>query len=1027
MALQKQVYRLNFGQGLDTKTDPKTLSSGKMIVLQNARFQIGNRLSKRNGFSAVGVADANSGDLISRLTSVDSNVIGFGDQTGQATRALWGMNNSITVPTYAAVAPSYNDCTVSTTLALSVGSKNIFTGDMASANGYSLYVGMSGTTSGTSSAAQSMYISKDATGVVVVALTAAGGSGLMSKALACGNSLVLVNYIGTTVQISSWDTANAFARTNRTLTTALATPTLTVPAFDACSYTVSGTTTFVVAYQAAATMVTFVRLNPDATVVNSLAYTASMTIGAIGWISPCPSTTSTTFRAVLGGSTITTTQLVPFNTSLTIGTVTTNALPLNNCPDIIIGQENSDGTCRVFTCSHTSPNPSVALETSTINTSGTWSVLGVARTGLGIASKVIYRSDNDWYFWTIFPSAVQSQYCLVHSISSQTVSAGFLVPSGIGGVLYPAARTLAGEAYGYTNASATFTGGLAGHAANITLTGSTKYVCALPRVCQQFTDSTTTSFVQLGGMQKVTSDFSFTNLYRSAAINNQTVMGGGFLTLHDGRSLSELGFWQYPELGAPSGAFNATASMSQGLYQYVAVYEWYDAKGILHQSETSVPVSVTLSGTQNKVLFAAGNSGNVLSLKGVVLGNVNNQIQTVYYRTTVNASPPIFYRLSSANDFSADTTITADSILYTNGGVLDNFTIDGTSVICAGPDRLYAADPNDDTIVHIGKLATPTNGLSFFSGLNIVLPSGDGPVTNMQYLDTSLVIFKARVIYVVQGQGPTNNGQNNGLSPPQKISGDVGCDGPHTATIFPGGILFKSAKGYFVLGRDFSFSPDTNYIGAGVETFNSSSCLRAMTREDLNECRFLLSDNATILVYNYFFKQWSTIQTSATDMTEVNGTFYLSSNTPSVGALIGQETVGTFTDALLNPTGIPFNIQTGWCALNQLQGCQRIYRVRFLGDSKSTHTLTVSFAYDYEGGDTPTFSESHTITSANATAGSSNWQCEAFPLRQKCEAIAIKISDGTPTGESFDLTDIELEVGVMPGRRFPLSWTKNMS
>jgi hypothetical protein len=44
-------------------------------------------------------------------------------------------------------------------------------------------------------------------------------------------------------------------------------------------------------------------------------------------------------------------------------------------------------------------------------------------------------------------------------------------------------------------------------------------------------------------------------------------------------------------------------------------------------------------------------------------------------------------------------------------------------------------------------------------------------------------------------------------------------------------------------------------------------------------------------------------------------------------------------------------------------------------------------------------------------------------LRQKCEAIRFYISDDA-TGEGYDLTDFELEVGFIPGRRFPLAAEK---
>lgn len=55
----------------------------------------------------------------------------------------------------------------------------------------------------------------------------------------------------------------------------------------------------------------------------------------------------------------------------------------------------------------------------------------------------------------------------------------------------------------------------------------------------------------------------------------------------------------------------------------------------------------------------------------------------------------------------------------------------------------------------------------------------------MLYMDASLIIFKARSIYVMTGQGPTSNGQNNSYSQPQLITADVGCDNVHRSYAIP--------------------------------------------------------------------------------------------------------------------------------------------------------------------------------------------------------------------------------------------------
>ena len=52
MALQKQTVPMSFSQGIDTKTDPKQVAPGKLLLLKNAHFQKTKSLLKRNGYEA---------------------------------------------------------------------------------------------------------------------------------------------------------------------------------------------------------------------------------------------------------------------------------------------------------------------------------------------------------------------------------------------------------------------------------------------------------------------------------------------------------------------------------------------------------------------------------------------------------------------------------------------------------------------------------------------------------------------------------------------------------------------------------------------------------------------------------------------------------------------------------------------------------------------------------------------------------------------------------------------------------------
>src|SRR6187431_1519365 len=50
MALEKQTLNINFSKGLDLKTDPFQLDFGNFLILENAVFNKGKKLQKRNGY-----------------------------------------------------------------------------------------------------------------------------------------------------------------------------------------------------------------------------------------------------------------------------------------------------------------------------------------------------------------------------------------------------------------------------------------------------------------------------------------------------------------------------------------------------------------------------------------------------------------------------------------------------------------------------------------------------------------------------------------------------------------------------------------------------------------------------------------------------------------------------------------------------------------------------------------------------------------------------------------------------------------
>jgi hypothetical protein len=75
-------------------------------------------------------------------------------------------------------------------------------------------------------------------------------------------------------------------------------------------------------------------------------------------------------------------------------------------------------------------------------------------------------------------------------------------------------------------------------------------------------------------------------------------------------------------------------------------------------------------------------------------------------------------------------------------------------------------------------------------------------VTGLGWLDGSLVIFCEHSIYVVSGDGPDRQGAG-AFGTPQRLPADIGCTDWRTVREVPQGLLFQSARGFYLLPRGF--------------------------------------------------------------------------------------------------------------------------------------------------------------------------------------------------------------------------------
>lgn len=513
--------------------------------------------------------------------------------------------------------------------------------------------------------------------------------------------------------------------------------------------------------------------------------------------------------------------------------------------------------------------------------------------------------------------------------------------------------------------------------------------------------------------------------YLRAEIAGALHLNGSFLSMYDGVSIVEHGFHLFPEYVFP---VNAGTTYT---YSYIVVYEWMDNNGRLHRSTTSVPASRT---STNAISF--GNQATVYAPNLRLTAKQNNflspartPVTVALYRTENNGT--VYYRANTAianNDPTVDYIAFVDLVedanliayppLYTTGGVIENVATPPVGAMCVHRNRLVVVEPDGETISYSTQVGE-NEPVEFQDGATLRTDPRGGGVTAAASLDEKLIEFKASSIFYRSGQGPDRLGTNNDFSDSQLVNTVCGCTAPRSIVTVPMGVMFKSAKGFMLLGRDLSVT----YIGADVESYNAETVTSAVLLQSTNEVRFTLGSGVA-LVYDYLAGQWDVDSPiRALDSVIWQGQHaWLRED-----ATVLLEDSSRWTDS---GTHVPLSITTAWFQFAGQQGFQRVWKAIILGEYKGPHKLRVGIAYDFN----PAIVHQVEISATGPAAygddspyGSGSPYGGEFPLyqwrvnpnRQKCQAIRFTIEDaalGTP-GESMSLSGIAFDLGIKPGVR----------
>lgn len=300
---------------------------------------------------------------------------------------------------------------------------------------------------------------------------------------------------------------------------------------------------------------------------------------------------------------------------------------------------------------------------------------------------------------------------------------------------------------------------------------------------------------------------------KALGVNGALYVTGGALIDSDAPLQTMTG---YKELGtngfihAPSASTALVAGGSQTsgtTYTYKCVYAWTDARGRVWRSMPSDPVSSVPSGGNLTTRLHISSIAQRLALSDAlgpdVAGNswfcvvevYRSWLGSPYYLATTSSvsagqSPAMTLALTIDDTF-ADTTVQAAPAIYTDLGILPTMPPSGARLMCASADRMFVVGWREN-VIQFSKSLIATAPVEFVDddSFRIFCPE---PITAIEWFDETLIIFSAHSIYVVSGDGPTDQGAGQ-YPPPRRLPVDIGCSDWRSVVVTQRGLMWYYAN-----------------------------------------------------------------------------------------------------------------------------------------------------------------------------------------------------------------------------------------
>ena len=318
-----------------------------------------------------------------------------------------------------------------------------------------------------------------------------------------------------------------------------------------------------------------------------------------------------------------------------------------------------------------------------------------------------------------------------------------------------------------------------------------------------------------------------------------------------------------------------------------------------------------------------------------------------------------------------DSAVRGGEILYDqfNTGIFErqsNYQPDTVKSINSSTNRVFisgAANPGGGVRYSNPFQFGAQAAVSFDVQNRVILPYD---IISVEKMDSAVVFFTDKEIYHIDSTQILNS-QVSGTMAEVQNARNVVPENQNSTVAINGGILFKSSKGIFLLGRDLSLT----YMGMDVELYNDQVCRRSVLSERRKEVYFLLED--VILVYSTNFGRWSTL--------DAEGAVDISVDDGDLVILYENHSLKVERENTLDEL-VEYELETTWLNLSSIQGYQRARRVELLGNIEGAEEATIEFAYNF--GDN--YEEKIEI---RPRVGADQYRIG--PKRQKCSSLKVRI------------------------------------